>query len=40
MAQILFMFTYLYPDFDYEKAPRINVVFTDFSKIKNHNEEN
>ena len=33
MANILLVFTMNYPDFNYENAPRINVMFNAFSRV-------
>lgn len=39
MSRLLLSYTYIYEDFDPSKAPRINVVFTDFSKFGNSNNK-
>ena len=39
IGDMLLMFTINYPDFDLEHAPRINVVFTAFSRVDDAEEE-
>ena len=39
IGDMLLMFTINYPDFDLEHAPRINVVFTAFSRLDVEGEQ-
>ncbi|KRX00439.1 P-loop containing nucleoside triphosphate hydrolase [Pseudocohnilembus persalinus] len=42
MINILLNFTYIYPDFNFQQAPRLNVIFTNYrpAKIINNNQDN
>lgn len=39
IGDILLMFTMNYPEFDLKHSPRINVVFTAFSRVDDEKEE-